>query len=143
MLTQACMVTAQVLRQILPAFNAVPPLGSSSMHVYLSVEQALILSLLLEGFGFVKLLLTAEPSSTIGSQNLFSSLDRFCGTYLHRGSVSTFPKTKQGGAYLHTERLNLADVASIVPSSRFGRPCCVHQRCQVGSAWWIKLKYLI
>ena len=103
------MVTAQVLRQILPAFNAVPPLGSSSMHVYLSVEQALILSLLLEGFGFVKLLLTAEPSSTIGSQNLFSSLDRFCGTYLHRVSVSTFPKTKQGGAYLHTERLNLAD----------------------------------
>jgi hypothetical protein len=112
------------------------------MHVYLSVEQALILSLLLEGFGFVKLLLTAEPSSTIGSQNLFSSLDRFCGTYLHRVSVSTFPKTKQGGTYLYTGRFNLSDVTGIVPNARFCRPCCVCQRCQVASAWWIKHKIL-
>ncbi len=44
------MVTAQVLRQILLAFNAVVPFGGSSMHVYLSVEQALMFFLLLESF---------------------------------------------------------------------------------------------
>jgi hypothetical protein len=109
------MVTAQILWQILFAFNAVQPVTGSSMPVDLCVEQALILFLLLKSFRFVQLLLTAEPSGTIGDQNLFSSLDRFCGTYLYRVSVSTFPKTKQGGAYLHTERLNLANVVSIVP----------------------------
>ena len=141
-LTQARMIKALVFWQILLASNAMPPVGSSSVHVYLAADQALIFFLLLECCGFFVLLLTGEPPGTIGDQNLFSSLDRLCGTYLHRVSVSTFPNTKQGGTYLYTGRFNLSDVTGIVPNARFCRPCCVCQRCQVASAWWIKHKIL-
>jgi hypothetical protein len=70
---QARMVKEQVFWQVLSAFNARPSFGSSSMHIDLFTDQALILFLLLKGFDFCKLLLTAQPLSTI----LFLLLEGF------------------------------------------------------------------
>jgi hypothetical protein len=119
-----------------------PPRRSSRVYVHLPCEIAPLSLFCGLGFNLKFVYLLCKPPGPVRDKNLLSCLNVFSGAYLYcHVKTLTF---QEPDPYLDAgfATQSASDVARVVGCARHSSASCIHQHCQVGSAWQIESELL-